>query len=61
MCTVLLDEWWEAMMRLTDEEENGWWGHKDTEHTQGGGCISDLGKSPAMLAGGQSRTTTKGD
>lgn len=22
MCTVLLDEWWEAMMRLTDEEED---------------------------------------
>lgn len=21
MCTVLLDEWWEAMMRLTEEEE----------------------------------------
>lgn len=22
MCTVLLDEWWEAMMRLTDEVED---------------------------------------
>lgn len=23
MCTVLLDEWWEAMMSLTDERGDG--------------------------------------